>query len=202
MSIRILAIDTTGDHGSLALLEGDCVVEEFALHSSEGFGHVLFGEIDALLKRHGWTLRDIDCFASASGPGSFTGVRVGLTAAKGLAAARGKMVVAVSNLEALASLGHGALRAAMIDAKRGEIYGAVYDAESRPVRAEVVTKQEDWLRALPEGDIEIVSGVRPLAAAVARIAAKKFADGQAQAPADTDANYVRRSDAELFWKDK
>jgi len=205
VSTRLLAIDTTGENGSLALVDGhdvgSDVVEEVELRSPEGFGHVLFGEIVALIGRHGWTLHDIDCFASASGPGSFTGVRVGLTAVKGLAEATGRKVVAVSNLEALASFGRSALRAPVIDARRSQIFGAVYDAESRCVCREVVMKFDDWVLTLPPGDVEIVRAGMPLAGAIGKIAAVRFAAGHAVDPAEIDANYVRRSDAELFWRD-
>ena len=90
MSPRILALDTTGEYGSLALLEDERVLEEVLLHSPEGFGHILFSELEALLSRHNVGFNGIDVFASASGPGSFTGVRVGLTAVKGLAEATGR----------------------------------------------------------------------------------------------------------------
>ena len=214
---RLLALDTTGEFGSIALSEGDLVVEEVPLHCPEGFAHIIFGEIQRLLDRRGLRLEDLDGLAAASGPGSFTGVRVGLTAAKGLAEAIGRRVVAVSNLEALASFGTRPLRAAVLDARRGEIYGAVFDATLKPVCDEVVMPLSGWLAALPEGDLEVItSGFslpadftrfpardagRRLAGAIARIAARRFAAGLAKDPAGIDANYVRRSDAELLWKD-
>jgi len=198
--LKILSIDTTSELGSIALTEGERVIEEVALHSPEGFAHVLFGEVENLLARHGMTLADVEGYASASGPGTFTGVRVGLTAAKGLADAASRKVVAVSNLKALASLGTGALRAPFLDARRGEIYGAVYDAELNLIRAEVVTKYDTWVASLPEG-VEMISQPRPLAGAIGRIAAREFAAGRGLDPAAIDANYVRRSDAELLWKD-
>jgi tRNA threonylcarbamoyladenosine biosynthesis protein TsaB len=206
-TVRLLAIDTTSEFGSLALAEGDRVLEEVALHSPDGFGHVLFAEIERLLDRHNLKIADIDGFAAAAGPGSFTGVRVGLTAAKGLAEATGRKVVAVSNLQALASLGNTfgtkSLRAPVIDARRGEIFGAIYDADLRLVSDEVVMKFEDWQRTLP-ADAELITQDPPraLAGAVARIAARQFQAGLAQDPAEIDANYVRRSDAELMWRDK
>lgn len=216
MSSRILAIDTTSESGSIALLTDGSLSEERALRSPEGFAHILFGEISALLARHGVTLCDIDCFASASGPGAFTGVRVGLTAVKGLAEATGRKVVAVSNLAALAACGSRELRAPVIDARRGEVFGAVYDAALRAVREEVVMKFEDWLRTLPAGDVEIVNGGvavpgdlaipvtagrAALAGVIGRIAGDRFTAGIAADPAEIDANYVRRSDAELLWRD-
>jgi tRNA threonylcarbamoyladenosine biosynthesis protein TsaB len=225
----ILAVDTTHEFGSLALLRGERTVEEIALHAPAGFAHVIYGHLAALLERHGFNLESIDCFAAASGPGSFTGVRVGLACVKGLAAALGKPAVAVSNLEAMATFGDGSLRAVLMDARRGQIYGAVYDAQGNLVSPEVVAKLADWLASLPasfppsfsKAELEFVSteftpfgealeaagfagaplvtAPHALAAAIARIALARFLRGEACDPATIDANYVRRSDAELFW---
>lgn len=210
--MRILALDTTGDTGSVALVEDDRVIEEVVMSSPDGLAHVLFGEIEALLARHGVTIHQMDLFAAASGPGSFTGVRVGLAAVKGLAEATGRKVLAVSNLQALASFGTRPLRATVIDARRGEIFGAVYDSQLDLVSDEMVVKLEDWLAGLPKGDLEfITSGFpldvgapvleapRALAGAIGRIAAGRI--HLAKDPAAIDANYVRRSDAELMWKE-
>ena len=138
-------MDTTGESGSAALVENGRIVEEISLESADGFAHILFGEIERLLARHGCGVRDIDLFATAAGPGSFTGVRVGIAAAKGLAEAAGRPAAAVSNLQALAWFGSRPLRAVAIDARRGEIYGAVYNQALEPVCAEVVMKLEAWL---------------------------------------------------------
>jgi tRNA threonylcarbamoyladenosine biosynthesis protein TsaB len=201
--VRLLAIDTTSESGSIALADDGRVLEEVALDSPDGFAHILFPEIERLLARHGAKITDIEGFAAAAGPGSFTGVRVGLTAAKGLAEAAGRKVVAVSNLQALAWFGTRLLRAPMIDARRGEIFGAVYDADLRLVASEVVMKYEDFLHTLPAGDVEVITDAhKPLAGAIARIASARFLAGFAQDPAEIDANYVRRSDAELMWRDK
>lgn len=215
MSPLVLAVDATAEFGSLALVRGREVIEEALLHSPDGFAHVLFGQIERLLARHGLEIGDIDRFAAAAGPGSFTGVRVGLAAVKGLAEAAGKPAAAVSNLRAVASFGEAAVRAALLDARRGEIYGGLYDAGLRPLGPEVVTRFPAWLESLPEGDVEILSTdlavfgpaltgrrarqiPRALAAAVGRIAAA----GDARDPALIDANYVRRSDAEKNWRDR
>lgn len=216
MSRLILAVDTTGEYGSIALLRGEDLIEEVSLHAPKGFSQVLYGHLADLLDRHALKPADIDCFAAASGPGSFTGVRVGLACVKGLAEAVGCPAVAVSNLQALASFGTAPLRAALLDARRGEVYGAVYDAAARLVSPEVVARFEAWVDTLPEGELEfVVSGFTPslagtrfaqtpvlmapraLAGAVARLASR----AEWQDPAALDANYVRRSDAELFWKE-
>jgi tRNA threonylcarbamoyladenosine biosynthesis protein TsaB len=216
----ILAVDTTHEHGSLALARGGETLEEVALHAPAGFAHVIYEHLKTLLDRPGVTVNQIDCFAAASGPGSFTGVRVGLACIKGLAEATGKPAVGVSNLQAIASFGAAPLRAALLDARRGEVYGAVYDAEGRLAAPEMVARLTVWLETLPPEVEEFVcldfkpdlAGTRyaqarvtaappVLAAAIARIAAQRFERGEACDPAALDANYVRRSDAELFWKE-
>ena len=215
MSPLLLAIDTTHESGSLALLRGMDTVEEFPLRAPDGFAHVLYEHLRSLLDRNSVALEDIECFAAASGPGSFTGVRIGLACVKGLSEALGRPAVAISNLEALASFGTAALRAALLDARRGEIYGAAYDAELRVVVPEVVTSLPAFLGMLPGGEIEFISpdaialpedarrvtAPASIAASVGRLAMARFLRGEARDPAALDANYVRRSDAELFWKD-
>lgn len=217
--MRLLAIDTTAQFGSIALAGGGGVIAEQLLHGPEGFGHLLFEAVNSLLRTHGWRLAEIDAFAGAAGPGSFTGVRVGLTAIKGFAEAAGKSAYAVSNLQALAALGTAPLRATFIDARRGEVYAALYDAELRPVVQEQVLPFPRWLEMLPETGFEFVSTgfapfrpslagsrwqeipfreARALAGAVARVAVLRGVPVNAAA---LDANYVRRSDAELLWKD-
>jgi tRNA threonylcarbamoyladenosine biosynthesis protein TsaB len=214
----ILSIDTTSEFGSVALTEGDRTVEEIPLHSPDGFGHILFQRIEQLLARHEVDVNQMNCFAAASGPGSFTGVRVGLTAVKGLAEATGRRVVAVSNLRALAFFGTAPLRATVLDARRGEVYGAVYDERLEIVAPETVMKFPDWLKTLPSNfefvavdfspflasvdpNIPVITAPRALAAAIGRIASAEYRDGRERDPAEIDANYVRRSDAELFWKE-
>ena len=90
------------------------------------------------------------------------------------------------------------MRASWIDARRGEIYGAVYDASLKLVQDEVVMKYEAWLAGLPD-NAEILSEQRLLAGAIGIIAAREF--DLALNPSEVDANYVRRSDAEMLWKD-
>ena len=215
----ILSLDTTSEFGSIALTEGDEIVEEILLHSPDGFGGILFQHVGQLLERHRVTVDAMDCFAAASGPGSFTGVRIGLAAMKGLAEASGKKVVAVSNLRALALFGSGPLRAVVLDARRGEVYGAVYNDRLDVVEAESVMRFPAWLETLPPHGFEFVSSdfepfqrhvdpaipvtiaPRALASAVGRIAWRELQAGRALDPIAIDANYVRRSDAELKWKD-
>ena len=217
--MRTLALDTTGAFGSIALLLDDGVLEEVVLHSPEGFSTVLFPRMQELLRRHDLSARDLDLFASASGPGSFTGVRVGLAAVKALADAAGRPAFGVSNLMALAAYGTAPVRAAVLDARRGEVYGACFDSDLQALTEEVVAPFPSWMQTLPGTIREFISSdasafrphlpadsniveQRTIAAAVGRIARRRFLAGENGDPAALDANYVRRADAELKWKDQ
>jgi tRNA threonylcarbamoyladenosine biosynthesis protein TsaB len=216
-----LAVDTTADFGSIALADHNGVREEVPLHAPEGFSQVLFGAIEALLARQRIRLSEIELFAGAAGPGSFTGVRVGLSAIKGFAEVCGKRVVPVSNLEALAQFGESDARATVIDARRGEVYAALFDAAGRPIIPEAVLPFQKFLTLLPKRELEWISqdfapflpalagtrferdrvthAPRAMAGAIASLAIRRAAEGLTQDPAAIEANYVRRSDAELLY---
>ena len=218
MSGRILAVDATAEFGSVALA-GD----EILIHSPEGFGGVIFHHIERLLVQVGMRLEDTDGFAAAAGPGSFTGVGLGLACVKGLAEATEKKAVAVSNLEALARFGSTAFRVPIIDARRGEVYAALYDESGSILMPETVCRFSVLLDRLPPRQVEfisqdftpfvgtlagtrfagypVVTAPRAIAAVVARIAAERLAGGDIGDPRRAHhANYVRRSDAELLFK--
>lgn len=205
---RIVAIDTASEFGSLALLKGGVVLEEMILHSPEGFGQILFPQLDRLMRRHGWKYDTVAGFAAGSGPGSFTGVRVALAAIKGLAEATGVPAAAISNLQAMSLYGSAALRAPFFDARRGEIYAGLYTSDQTAAGAEIVTKFQTWRDSLSQGvelltpdpaifGVEATRTPRALAGAIGQLAANRLTD-----PMALDANYVRRSDAELNWVDK
>lgn len=217
--MTILALDTTSEYGSVAIRSNGEIAAELALHSGEGFAHLIFSAIDDVLGRSGIGVMDVDCFAATSGPGSFTGVRVGLSAVKGLAEASGKPAVGVSNLQVLSSFGKNSRRAVVLDARRGEVYAAVYGPDLTPLTSEMVLPFSSWLQTLHEPEYEFITTAgspfwlalqgtrfadmpfteapRVLAAALASCAeTSEWVD-----PAVLDANYIRRSDAELFWKD-
>ncbi len=218
----VLALDTTSEFGSLALRSNGETVAELTIHSPEGFAHLIFPAIDQLLDQakvrlEKWVrLEEIDLFAAAAGPGSFTGVRIGLSAVKGLAEAMGKPAAGISNLQVLSSFGNLPLRAVVLDARRGEVYAAIYNAALQPIAPEAAWKFPDWLNSLHEAAYQFISpsplplagtrfeempfvqSPRHLAPALAACAER---DG-GQDPAALDANYVRRSDAELFWRER
>ena len=149
-------------------------------------------------------VEDIDCFAAASAPLVYRRAgRPGMRE-RPRPGPPANLPSAISNLQALAWYGTAPLRAVVMDARRNEVYAAVYDDCLHPVSPEVVIKLPDWLAALPQ-PVEIISleekAPRGLARAIAAIATAMYQRGEAQDPAALDANYVRRSDAELFWKE-
>jgi tRNA threonylcarbamoyladenosine biosynthesis protein TsaB len=218
-----LAVDTTAEFGSIALADASGVREEVLLYEPKGFSGVLFQAIEALLARNRVGLRDIELFAGASGPGSFTGVRIGLAAIKGLAEVMSRPAIGISNLRALAEFGSAEARAVLIDARRGEVYAALYDPDGRPVLPEMVApfpaflnalvgKRFEWIStdfapfrmAVESGefrDYPVVNAPRALAATIARLAIRRASATPLPDAAAVDANYVRRSDAELLWRD-
>src|SRR5713101_7862843 len=105
--MRILALDTTTRAGSVALVEHDCVIEERAGDPARTHAERLPREIHALFDGRGIGSADVDLFAVASGPGSFTGLRIGIATMQGLAFVHRRKIAPVSALEALAPVARG-----------------------------------------------------------------------------------------------
>lgn len=186
------------------------------LETSDGFAGIVFGEIQALLSEAGVALADVDLYAAASGPGSFTGVRIGLTAVKSLAEVHGKGVVPVSNLRALSFRAPASRIAAVLDARRGEVYGAVFDVSGESLVSESAFAWEEF-RAIA-GDALFVSigaevfepdGAAPLDASDKRLVVERLAEpiaafaslsAEPVSPERVEPNYIRRPDAERNWK--
>ncbi len=100
--MKLLAIETSTMLGGIAVMEDDTLIAESRMNVKATHSERIMADIDNALKRSGFTIDDIDVFGIASGPGSFTGLRVGLSTLKGLSYATGKKVVSVSTLEAFA----------------------------------------------------------------------------------------------------
>ena len=136
--MRVVALDTTTRAGSVALVEDDRIVSERAGDPSRTHAERLPGEILALLDACGRTTADVDLFAAASGPGSFTGLRIGIATVQGLAFVHRRQIVAISALEALAQIASvgqpaGAVIGPWMDAQRGEVFTALYRVVSPPL---------------------------------------------------------------------
>ena len=220
----LLAIDTSGKDGGITLARGDeargsdslAIVETVPLEGGT-FSAQLVPQIAGLLKKHGFSKTDIGAIAVASGPGSFTGLRVGLAAVKALAEILGKPIAAVSRLEVLARSGRtDGLVFSALDAGRGELFVGEYDfgkarliderlqsqqeflAEARGLK--VVTPERALLDAARAAGAQAEAVARPGSEAIARIGWEKIQRGETISPEMLDANYIRRSDAELFAK--
>jgi tRNA threonylcarbamoyladenosine biosynthesis protein TsaB len=219
----LLSTDTSGRQGSIALAratDGDQVeVIEVVPLAGGMFSAELVPQVAALLAKHGFTKKDIGGFAVASGPGSFTGLRVGLAAIKALAEVLAKPIAAVSLLEATALAGgvDGKVLA-VLDAGRGDVYAGEYQIEGDSARflAERLLSVEEVLAdkrgaTLVTSDQALAASARasglaisllePVnAAAIARLGWKKIQAGDTVAPEQLEANYIRRTDAEIFAK--
>jgi tRNA threonylcarbamoyladenosine biosynthesis protein TsaB len=135
--VLILAVDTTTPSGSVALLEGDALLGEANVESAATHSARLLRSIDFLLGALGRDIREVEAFAVAAGPGSFTGIRIGVGAVKSLAFASAKPVAPVSTLLALASKlsADGArLVCPLLDAKKEEVYAALFEARKAGLR--------------------------------------------------------------------
>src|SRR5437588_2449680 len=127
--MRVLALDTTTPAGSVALLEDDRVEDERRGDAARTHAERLPGEILSVLNARGLSLSDIDLFAVASGPGSFTGLRIGIATIQGLALTTGRRIVPVSALEALAQSVASTPETfvgAWMDAHRHDVFTALY----------------------------------------------------------------------------
>jgi tRNA threonylcarbamoyladenosine biosynthesis protein TsaB len=212
----LLGIDTCGPEGSASLgrLTGMLSSELLAQKELEGrsYSATLVAAVDSLLTQNALGLRDIGCIVVVNGPGSFTGVRVGLGAAKGFADATGIPVVAVSRLEVLARKA-GVLSAAL-DAHRHEVFLRVSDCDlkvrellagkaelasiSPCSRVAVCDEAAAGLLQAAWPDAGLVRVPAPTAADALTVAAPQIAAGEFADVALLDGHYLRRSDAEIF----
>ena len=148
----VLAIDTCEARGSVAILHNGTVLQFVPHTSAEEYSSWLLPAVDSALEAGKSTLGDVDVFAAASGPGSFTGVRIGLTTAKAWSEVFNKPIVAVSRLEAVAAQSERGTPylASFIDAQRGQIFGALYERTANGlalIEQEMVASPEvfiDW----------------------------------------------------------
>jgi tRNA threonylcarbamoyladenosine biosynthesis protein TsaB len=131
--LLLLALDTATDRGSLALLADDQVVAELFLEAPGSFLAHLLPALDALLAEAGRPLTDLEAICVSQGPGNFTGLRLGLATAQGLALALNSPAVPVPTLEVLAApfAGHPHPVAALADAKRQEVYLVLFDCRGK-----------------------------------------------------------------------
>ena len=227
MSHLLLAVDSSGKNGSIALARATLghievnVLEVLPL-AGGAFSAQLVPQIAALLEKHGYSKTDLGAFAVASGPGSFTGLRVGLAAIMALAEALQKPIAAVSLLEAIACSGtkRGRVLAAL-DAGRSDVYIGDYELDSQVhmhserllTAEEFVAEAKGRLVISPDARLAdlvraspVASGIQfeqidyPNSAVIAQLGWEHLRRGDTVRPEDLEANYIRHSDAEIFSK--
>jgi len=214
----LLATDTSGKDGSIALARcgpNSCDILDVVPLEGGTFSAQLVPQISATLLKHGFSKNDLGGFCVASGPGSFTGLRVGLAAIKALAEILGKPIAAVSLLEAVAVAASSSEPIlAVLDAGRGEVYVGEYEnvklgAERLLTFEELLSEARSTAVATPDASVAAklkAQGIsvqeipRQRADAIARMGWQKIQAGHTVTPEDLEANYIRRSDAEIFSK--
>jgi tRNA threonylcarbamoyladenosine biosynthesis protein TsaB len=229
----ILAVDSSERRGTVAVLRDGETVAMSAHTDASDYSEWLIPAVEEVLGRAAIGMESVKVYAVSTGPGSFTGVRVGLTAVKAWCEVYGKPVVGVSRLEALARSTHGSsgLVAAYYDAQRSQIFAGIYrldfgrcirigdemviaaegflerlerEALEGPVQwvsldPELVLPLEGWSARVAKGD-SMQHLPAELAPMIGRIAEERAVREAFTDPLELDANYVRRSDAEIFWK--
>jgi len=222
----ILALDTTTRGGSVAVADDDRVLALLPGDESRTHGERLPGEIARALDQAGVTRDRIDLLAVATGPGAFTGLRIGLATIQGLAMTLGKPVIGVSALEALAAQAAGSdvdLLVPWMDAQRGDVFATLIDRRSgatieTPAAATPKGLLDSWhahlanRRAIFIGDAAARDATlitqagngkwetktpSPLAPQIAQIGRRRANNGEAGPPHKLEPIYVRRPDAEI-----
>jgi len=225
LSLKLLTIQTATPAGSVALTTGEQLLGELSLNVRRPHGNWLLGAIEQLLKAAGMSVADLDGFGVTVGPGSFTGLRVGLATIKGLAIAIGKPIAGVSTLQTLAMQApYAALPlCTLLDARKQEIYAGQFLWQAgwpQPTGAEQVLPPEQMLAGIAEATLFVGDGATvyrtlitrqlgprahflpdayapPRAAHAALLARRAFLAGAAQPPAAVNPVYIRPSEAEI-----
>ena len=230
-----LGIDICEARGSVAVRSNGATARVQEHETAEDYSSWLLPAVEKCLREAGTRLPSVDVLAVATGPGSFTGLRVGITTVKAWAELYGKPVVGVSRLEVMArtTKAKTGYIAASFDAQRGQIFGGLYrfgpDARLALVEQEMVIAAEEfvqwvgeraggdavrwvtldpallqsapsWEKRAARGESVAVCG-KALASGVAELGEERARGHEVSDALHLDANYVRRSDAEIFWKD-
>jgi tRNA threonylcarbamoyladenosine biosynthesis protein TsaB len=221
----ILAFDTSTACCSVALIAHGALAGEDTRSGHGNYSALLLQMVDRLLQDASLAIRDIDCIAVAQGPGSFTGLRVGISTAQGLGFALDKPLIGVSTLEIVAAqnMPFSGKVCPMLDARRAQVYTCLFDGTTSPATAiheECVICPEKWAASLQQGPLLFCgngaqvyqdtikqnceaehyfapdTNTNSSAAMLARLALERFAAGEGKQPAQVLPGYVRRPDAE------
>lgn len=223
--MKILALETSTRAGSVALAEDENLLAEYTLNILSTHSERLLTSIDQILKDTKLTLNEIDGFAVSQGPGSFTGIRIGISTVKGLALATGKKIAGVPTLDVLAfNLVHTPqIICPIIDAKKDEVYTALYRGEVtgtlKKLTEDLTLKPKELLLKIKEPAIFLGDGIEryrkilesadikhffapacfnlPRASVLAKLALNKFQKGDILGEDEIMPLYCRLPDAEI-----
>jgi tRNA threonylcarbamoyladenosine biosynthesis protein TsaB len=231
--MKVLAIDTSLDTVSAVVWEGEDsalrgTMDEVVFAERGAASRELLPAIDRLLKARGWTVAQLDGVVVTIGPGSFTGLRIGVSFVKGLAAARPLRVIAVGTLDVVAvASGQSGLVAALVDAGRGEVYARAFECHAggaAPIGDESLALPDAWVATLPADEAVYCVGsgavrhadalcaalgaravilsetVMSAAAGALRVGLPRLLAGEHTPVGALLPRYLRRSTAETNWE--
>ncbi|MHB1392806.1 MAG: tRNA (adenosine(37)-N6)-threonylcarbamoyltransferase complex dimerization subunit type 1 TsaB [Clostridia bacterium] len=230
--MKILAVDTSTSAATAAIMEDGILVSEYILNINRAHSQKIMGIIDDLFRKSGMEPAEIDLYACSSGPGSFTGLRIGAAIMKGMAQTFGKPIVGVPTLDALAYNLYNCtgLVCPMLDAQRGMVYSSLYSWEKgrlvkltdlRVIPIEDLIKlvkekavpvtflgdgallfQESLKEGLENYYVAPVDGLLPRASSCAALAADLYDKGLADTYSTFKLTYIRKSQAEVEYEKK
>ena len=211
----ILAIDTSTDYLSLAILKGGKVAVKFHKKADRRHSMLLVPTIEKILKKAKLNLGKIDCFAISIGPGSFTGLRIGVTVIKGLAYALKKPIVSVPTLDVIADNAKGfeGILCPVLDARKNKVYACLYRSDGKVIRKiskYMLLPLEELLKKLSKYDKVIFLGDtgnnnfnkdwHPKAEVVARLGAGYCKDKKFVEPEDLEPMYLYSHECDITGK--
>lgn len=226
--MRVLGVDTSTMIAGVGIMEEDEVLVDLKFDVKVTYSEILMPTVDLAIKTVGLKIEDLDGIAISIGPGSFTGLRIGLSTVKGLCFASVKPLLSVPSLDALASgsLYCQLLLAPLLDAKKDQVYAALYDTSGGELKRKseyMATGIEDLVKKVSGKTLFVGPGAKlyqnelrnllkekacfalgeqsvPSGASVARIGLSKLKAGQTEVITDLEPLYVRMSEAELKFK--
>ncbi len=229
--MKVLGIDTSTPWGSVGLIDGDQILCEYSLNRKLSHSERVLKSIDRVLEGSQVPIRNVDGFAISIGPGSFTGLRIGVSVVKGLTFATGKPVTGVSTLDALAQNARYVpfLICPLLDARKGEVYAALYrnTEKNGPSRLtpEMAIRPGDLLERIDQETLFLGNGVdiygdlihRKLGSmahiaaspfnfvhgtVIAQLGRRNLEKGQYLDLEKFTPRYLRKSEAEIKWEEK
>jgi tRNA threonylcarbamoyladenosine biosynthesis protein TsaB len=226
--MKVLGVDTSTMIAGIGIVEEDEILVEVKFSVKITYSEILLSCIDQALKNIGLKIEDLDGFATSIGPGSFTGLRIGLSTLKGLCFATGKPLAAVPSLDALAYLSLYCQYpvVTMLDAKKNQVYAAVYETKNGELKRQtdyLVVDVEDLAKRISQKSLFVGPGAKlyqekvvellkdkayfslaeqslPSGATVAFLGSKKLILGQVEDIANLEPLYLRKSEAELKFR--